>query len=406
MGQQPRHFETLQLHAGQEQPDPATGARAVPIYQTSSYVFRDCAEAEARFNLSDAGNIYSRLTNPTLDVFEQRMAALEGGAAAVATASGAAAVAYALMNLAQAGDTIVAARTLYGGTYNLLAQTLPAYGINTCFVNPDEPDAFERAITPRTRALFVESIGNPNATLLDMDAVAATGRRHGIPLVVDNTFATPWLLRPLEHGAAVVVHSATKFIGGHGAALGGVMVDGGNFDWAASGKFPQFCQPNPSYHGISFTEAAGAAAFAARARAILLRDTGATLAPLHAFLFLQGLETLSLRVERHVSNALAVVNFLAEHPRVAAVHHPSLPEHPQHALYTRYFPRGGASIFTFDVTGGAQAARACIDKLQLFSLLPTWRTRNHWSSIRRPPPTPSFPRRHWQNRASAPPPCA
>ena len=362
-------FETLQVHAGQEQPDPATGARAVPIYQTTSFVFDDCAHAEARFNLTNAGNIYGRLTNPTQDAFEQRVAALEGGVAALATASGAAAVTYALQNLAEAGDHIVAEKTLYGGTYNLLAHTLKAWGIDTTFVDPDEPDAFERAITPRTKAIFIETLGNPHSNIVDIEALADLAHKNGIPLVVDNTFATPWLLRPIEHGADVVVHSATKFIGGHGTTLGGVIVDGGKFDWEASGKFPRLCEPEPSYHGLSFTKAVGAAAYAVRARAILLRDLGATLSPFNAFMLLQGLETLSLRVERHVSNALAVVEYLTKHPKVERVNHPCLANSPSHALYQRYFPKGGGSIFTFEVKGGAAEARAFIDRLQVFSLL-------------------------------------
>ena len=362
-------FETLQVHAGQEQPDQATGARAVPIYQTTSFVFDDCAHAEARFNLSNAGNIYSRLTNPTQDALEQRVAALEGGVAALATASGAAAVSYALQNLASAGDHIVAEKTLYGGTYNLLAHTLKAWGIDTTFVDPDEPGAFKRAITPRTKAIFIETLGNPHSNIVDIEALAALAHGNGIPLVVDNTFATPWLLRPIEHGADIVVHSATKFMGGHGTTLGGVIVDGGRFDWEASGKFARLCDPDPSYHGLSFSRAVGAAAFAVRARAILLRDLGATLSPFNAFMLLQGLETLSLRVERHVSNALAVVDYLAGHAKVERVNHPSLPASPSHALYKRYFPKGGGSIFTFEVKGGADEARAFIDRLQVFSLL-------------------------------------
>ncbi len=364
-----RHFETLQVHAGQERPDPATGARAVPIYQTTSYVFDNCDHAEARFNLRDAGNIYSRLTNPTQDVFERRVAALEGGVAALATASGAAAVTYALQNLTRAGDHIVAEKTLYGGTYNLLAHTLPAWGVSTTFVEAEDLAAYERAITPATRAVYVESLGNPHSNPVDLEALAELAHGRGIPLVVDNTFATPWLLRPIEHGADVVVHSATKFMGGHGAAMGGVIVDGGRFDWKASGKFPQLAEPCPSYHGLSFADAAGPAAFAVRARAILLRDMGATLSPFSAFLLLQGLETLSLRVERHVQNALAVVDFLKGHARVERVNHPSLPGSPGHALYRRYFPRGAGSIFTFEVRGGAAAARAVIDRLRIFSLL-------------------------------------
>ena len=362
-------FETLQVHAGQEQPDQATGARAVPIYQTTSFVFDDCAHAEARFNLSNAGNIYSRLTNPTQDAFEQRVAALEGGVAALATASGAAAVSYALQNLARAGDHIVAEKTLYGGTYNLLAHTLKAWGIDTTFVDPDEAGAFERAITPRTKAIFIESLGNPHSNIVDIEALAKLAHSNGIPLVVDNTFATPWLLRPIEHGADIVVHSATKFMGGHGTTIGGVIVDGGKFDWEASGKFAHICDPDPSYHGLSFSRAVGPAAFVVRARAILLRDLGAALSPFNAFMLLQGLETLSLRVERHVSNALAVVEYLAKHPKVERVNHPSLPTSPSHALYNRYFPKGGGSIFTFEVKGGADEARAFIDRLQVFSLL-------------------------------------
>lgn len=362
-------FETLQVHAGQEQPDKATGARAVPIYQSTSFVFDDCAHAEARFNLSNAGNIYSRLTNPTQDAFEQRVAALEGGVAALATASGAAAVSYALQNLAEAGDHIVAEKTLYGGTYNLLAHTLKGWGIDTTFVDPDEAGAFERAITPRTKAIFIETLGNPHSNIVDIDALADLAHKNGIPLVVDNTFATPWLLRPIEHGADIVVHSATKFMGGHGTTLGGVIVDGGKFGWEASGKFPKLCEPDPSYHGLSFTQAVGAAAYAVRARAILLRDLGAALSPFNAFMLLQGLETLSLRVERHVSNALAVVEYLSKHPKVDRVNHPCLPHSPSHALYQRYFPKGGGSIFTLEVKGGAAEARAFIDKLQIFSLL-------------------------------------
>lgn len=362
-------FETIQLHAGQEQPDPASDARAVPIYQTTSYVFGSCAHAAARFDLSEPGNIYSRLTNSTTDAFEQRVAALEGGVAALGVASGAAAIYYTFLNLAKAGDNVVSAQTIYGGTYNLLAHTLPDYGITTSFVNADDPQNFEQAINERTKALFLETIGNPNATLTDIEAVAQIAHAHQIPLVVDSTFATPYLVRPFEYGADIVVHSATKFIGGHGTAIGGVIVDSGKFDWAASGKFPDLVEPNPSYHGVSFTEAAGPAAFVTKIRAILLRDTGATLAPLHSFLFLQGLETLSLRVERHVENTLKVVEFLAQHPNVESVNHPSLPDNPYHALYQKYFPHGGASIFTFNVKGGAAEAQAFIDKLQIFSLL-------------------------------------
>ncbi len=362
-------FETIQLHAGQEQPDPASDARAVPIYQTTSYVFGSCAHAAARFDLSEPGNIYSRLTNSTTDAFEQRVAALEGGVAALGVASGAAAIYYTFLNLAKAGDNIVSAQTIYGGTYNLLAHTLPDYGITTSFVNADDPQNFEKAINEHTKALFLETIGNPNATLTDIEAVAQIAHAHQIPLVVDSTFATPYLVRPFEYGADIVVHSATKFIGGHGTAIGGVIVDSGKFDWAASGKFPDLVEPNPSYHGVSFTEAAGPAAFVTKIRAILLRYTGATLAPLHSFLFLQGLETLSLRVERHVENTLKVVEFLAQHPNVESVNHPSLPDNPYHALYQKYFPHGGASIFTFNVKGGAAEAQAFIDKLQIFSLL-------------------------------------
>jgi O-acetylhomoserine (thiol)-lyase len=362
-------FETIQLHAGQESPDPATDARAVPIYQTTSYVFKNSAHAAARFGLSDAGNIYGRLTNSTVDAFEQRIAALEGGVAALGVASGAAAITYTFLNLADAGENIVAAKTIYGGTYNLLAHTLPHYGITATFVDPDEEGAFEKAIDDKTKAIFIETIGNPNATLIDIDKVAAIAHAHKIPLVVDSTFATPYLIRPFEHGADIVVHSATKFIGGHGTAIGGVIVDSGKFDWEASGKFPAITEPNPSYHGISFTKAVGPAAFVTKIRAILLRDTGATLAPLHAFLFLQGLETLSLRVERHVENTLKVVDFLSKHPKVERVNHPSLPDHPHHALYEKYFPQGGASIFTFDIKGSAKEAQEFIDKLEIFSLL-------------------------------------
>lgn len=362
-------FETLQIHAGQEEPDPATGARAVPIYQTTSYVFRNCREAADRFGLSNAGNIYGRLTNPTEDVFEQRMAALEGGSAALAVASGAAAIAYTFQALTRAGDHIVAASTIYGGTYNYLAHTLPESGVTTTFVNPDDKEAFEQAIRPETKAVFIETLGNPNSNIIDMERVAAVAHAHGIPLVVDNTFATPYLFRPFEHGADVVVHSATKFIGGHGTALGGVIVEGGHFDWEASGKFPGLVEPNPSYHGVSFTKAAGPAALVTKIRAVLLRDTGATIAPLHAFLLLQGLETLSLRVERHVENALKVVKYLNGNPHVKRVNHPSLPENPSHELYARYFPDGAGSIFTFEIEGGAEKAMEFIDQLKIFSLL-------------------------------------
>lgn len=362
-------FETIQLHAGQEQPDPASDARAVPIYQTTSYVFKNCDHAEARFSLADAGNIYGRLTNSTVDVFEKRIAALEGGVAALGVASGAAAITYTILNLAKAGDNIVSAKTIYGGSFNLFEHTLPQYGITTKFVDADEEGAFERAIDENTKALFIETIGNPNATLIDIEEVANIAHKHKIPLVVDSTFATPYLVRPFEYGADIVVHSATKFIGGHGTAIGGVIVDSGKFDWEASGKFPSITEPNPSYHGISFTKAVGPAAFVTKIRAILLRDTGATLAPLHAFLFLQGLETLSLRVERHVYNALKVVGFLSKHPKVERVNHPSLPDSPYHKLYEKYFPIGGASIFTFDIKGGEKEAREFIDRLEVFSLL-------------------------------------
>lgn len=362
-------FETLQIHAGQEEPDPATGARAVPIYQTTSYVFKNCREAADRFSLSDAGNIYGRLTNPTQDVLEQRIAALEGGAAALAVASGAAAIAYTLQTLASDGGHIVAASTIYGGTYNLLAHTFPELGITATFVNPDVKGAFKQAIRPNTRAVFVETLGNPNSSIIDMEQAAAVAHAHQIPLVVDNTFATPYLFRPLEHGADLVVHSATKFLGGHGTTLGGVIVDGGRFDWEASGKFPGLVEPNPSYHGVSFTKAAGPAAFVTKIRAVLLRDTGATLAPLHAFLLLQGLETLSLRVERHVENALAVAAWLNQNPHVKKVNHPSLPDSPYRELYGRYFPKGAGSIFTFEIEGGAEKAMEFIDHLKIFSLL-------------------------------------
>ncbi len=369
MSKQNYKFETLQLHVGQEQADPATDSRAVPIYQTTSYVFKNSAHAAARFGLTDAGNIYGRLTNSTQDVFEQRIAALEGGVAALGVASGAAAITYTFLNLAQAGDNIVSAQTIYGGTYNLLAHTLPQYGITATFVDSDEEGAFAKAINAKTKAIFIETIGNPNATLIDIAKVAAIAHEHKIPLVVDNTFATPYLVRPLAYGADIVVHSATKFIGGHGTAIGGVIVDGGKFDWEASGKFASLVEPNPSYHGISFTKAVGKAAFVTKIRAILLRDTGATIAPLHAFLFLQGLETLSLRVERHVENALKVVAYLAQHAQVDKVSHPALPTHPHHALYKKYFPNGGVSIFTFNIKGGAKEAQEFIDRLQIFSLL-------------------------------------
>ena len=363
-------FETLQLHVGQEQPDPATDARAVPIYQTSSYVFKNCDHAAARFGLRDAGNIYGRLTNPTEDVFEKRIAALEGGAAALAVASGAAAIAYTFQNLAHAGDHIVAAKNIYGGTYNLFAHTLPEYGITTSFVDPFDYEAVEAAIKENTKAIHVETLGNPNSDVVDIERLAEIAHTHKIPLVVDNTFATPYLVRPIEHGADIVVHSATKFIGGHGTTIGGVIVDGGKFDWEGSGKFPSLTEPNPSYHGISFTKAAGPAAFVTKIRAILLRDTGATLSPFHAFLFLQGLETLSLRVERHVDNALKVAEYLSRHPQVERVHHPSVSQDPkQQSLYKKYFPNGGGSIFTFEIKGDDRKAKDFIDHLQLFSLL-------------------------------------
>lgn len=369
MSERKLHFETLQLHAGQEQPDAATGARAVPIYQSASFVFQNSADAAARFSLEQPGEIYSRLGNPTQNVFEQRMAALEGGVAAVAVASGAAAITYALLNLTRQGDHIVAARTIYGGSYNLLAHTLPTYGVTAAFVDPSDVQNFEAAITPATRAIFLETMGNPNSNLIPLEEVAAIAHRHGIPLVVDNTFGTPCLIRPIEHGADIVVHSATKFIGGHGTSLGGVIVDGGTFDWQASGKFPQFTEPDASYHGLRFCEAAGTAAFAVRIRTTLLRDTGAALSPFNSFLLLQGLETLSLRVERHVQNALRVVDFLQAHPKVRCVNHPSLPAHPDHALYTHYFPQGAGSIFTIELEGGQAEAHRFIDRLKLFSLL-------------------------------------
>ena len=363
------HFETLQLHVGQEQPDPATDARAVPIYQTTSYVFRDSAHAAARFSLQEPGNIYGRLTNPTQGVFEERMAVLEGGTAALAVASGAAAITYAIQNIARQGDHIVAANSLYGGTYNLLAHTLSEYGVTTSFVDPTDPAAFERAIGERTKAVYVETFGNPNCNLIDLEKVAEIAHRHQIPLIVDNTFGPPYLIRPIEHGAAVVVHSATKFIGGHGTSLGGIIVDSGKFDWKASGKFPQLTEPDPNYHGVRFTEAAGAAAYVTRIRAVLLRDTGACISPFNAFLLLQGLETLSLRVERHVANALKIVTYLQGHPKVRKVNHPSLASHPDHRLYNRYFPNGAGSIFTFEIAGGQEEAHRFIDHLHIFSLL-------------------------------------
>lgn len=363
-------FETLQLHVGQEQADPTTDARAVPIYQTSSYVFRNCDHAAARFGLSDAGNIYGRLTNPTEDVFEKRIAALEGGVAALAVASGAAAVTYTILNLAQNGDSIVSAKNIYGGSFNLFEHTLPQYGIQTTFVDIFNEKEVENAINEKTKALYIETLGNPNSDVVDIESVARIAHRHKIPLVVDNTFATPYLVRPIEYGADIVVHSATKFIGGHGTSIGGVIVDGGKFDWEASGKFDSLTKPNPSYHGISFTKACGPAAFVTKVRAILLRDTGATVSPFNAFLFLQGLETLSLRVERHTYNALKVVEYLNNHPQVESVSHPSVSTDPkQQELYKKYFPNGGGSIFTFDIKGDAQKAKDFIDNLELFSLL-------------------------------------
>ena len=362
-------FETKQLHVGQESADPVTDSRAVPIYQTSSYVFHNSEHAAARFGLTDAGNIYGRLTNPTEDIFEQRIAALEGGVAALAVASGAAAIAYTFQNLAQAGDHIVASKTIYGGTYNLLEHTLPAYGITTTFVDANNLDEIRNAIQDNTKAVFIETLGNPNSNVVDIEEIAKIAHENKIPLVIDNTFGTPYLIRPIEYGADIVVHSATKFIGGHGTTIGGVIVDSGKFDWEASGKFPSLVEPNPSYHGISFTKAAGPAAFVTKIRAILLRDTGATLSPIHAFIFLQGLETLSLRVERHVENALKVVDYLSKHPQVEKVNHPSLPDAPTHDLYEKYFPNGGGSIFTFEIKGGAEEAKKFIDNLQVFSLL-------------------------------------
>ena len=362
-------FETLQLHVGQEQPDPATDARAVPIYQTTSYVFRDSAHAAARFNLSDAGNIYGRLTNSTQDVLEKRLAALEGGVAALAVASGAAAITYTIQALAQAGDHIVAQKTIYGGTYNLLAHTLSQYGVTTTFVDAHDLKAVEAAIRPNTKAVYLETLGNPNSDIPDIDAIAEIAHKHGLPLAIDNTFGTPYLIRPIEHGADIVVHSATKFIGGHGTSLGGIIVDSGKLDWKASGKYAPIAEPNPSYHGVSFVDAAGPAAFVTYIRAILLRDTGAAISPFNAFLLLQGVETLSLRLERHAENTKKVVEFLANHPQVEQVNHPSLPDHPDHALYERYFPNGGASIFTFEIKGGQEEAHKFIDNLKIFSLL-------------------------------------
>ncbi len=362
-------FETLQLHVGQEQPDPATDSRAVPIYQTTSYVFRDCAHAAARFNLSDAGNIYGRLTNSTQDVFEKRIAALEGGVAGLAVASGAAAITYTIKALAQEGDHIVAQKTIYGGSYNLLAHTLPLYGIKTTFVDAHNLEEIENAIQENTKAIYLETLGNPNCDIPDLDAISELAHKHGLPVVVDNTFGTPYLIRPIEHGVDIVVHSATKFIGGHGTTLGGIIVDSGKFDWKKSGKYAPIAEPNPSYHGISFADAVGPAAFVTYIRAILLRDEGACISPFNAFLLLQGTETLSLRLERHAENTKKVIEFLANHPKVAKVNHPSLPEHPDHALYEKYFPNGGGSIFTFEIKGGQEEAHRFIDHLEIFSLL-------------------------------------
>ena len=362
-------FETLQLHVGQEQADPATDARAVPIYQTTSYVFHNSAHAAARFNLTDAGNIYGRLTNSTQDVLEKRIAALEGGVAGLALASGAAAITYTIQALARKGEHIVSQKTIYGGSYNLLAHTLPLYGIETTFVDIHNTAEVEAAIQPNTKAIFIETLGNPNSDIPDIDAVSAIAHKHGLPVVIDNTFGTPYLIRPIEHGADIVVHSATKFIGGHGTTLGGIIVDGGTFDWAASGKYPWISEPNPSYHGVRFTEAAGPAAFATYIRAILLRDTGAAISPFNAFLLLQGVETLSLRLDRHAENTKKIVEYLAGHPQVEHVNHPSLPDHPDHILYEKYFPNGGASIFTFEIKGGQAEAHKFIDNLDIFSLL-------------------------------------
>lgn len=363
-------FETRQLHIGQEQADPVTDARAVPIYASTSYVFHNSQHAADRFSLKDAGNIYGRLTNPTEDVFEQRIASLEGGVAALAVASGAAAINYTFQALAKTGEHIVASKTIYGGTYNLLAHTLPqTNGITATFVDPEEDGSFEAAIQENTKAIFVETLGNPNSNLVDLEELAKIAHKHNLPLVVDSTFATPYLVRPLEYGADIVVHSATKFIGGHGTAIGGVIIDGGSFDWKAAGKYPWISEPNPSYHGVSFTDAAGPAAFVTYIRAVILRDTGATISPFHAFMFLQGLETLSLRVERHVSNALKIVDYLSKHPQVEAVHHPSLPTEPSHQLYKKYLPNGGGSIFTFEIKGDAKTAQKFIDNLAIFSLL-------------------------------------
>ncbi len=363
------HFETLQVHAGQEQPDSATGARAVPIYQTAAYVFDDSRHAAARFALSDAGNIYGRLTNPTQAAFEERMAALEGGAAALAVSSGAAAITYSLLALLSAGDHIVAEKTIYGGSYNLLRHTLPAYGISASFVDADDVGNFEAAVRDNTKAIFIETLGNPNSNVADIETIAAIAHSHAIPLIIDNTFGTPYLIRPIEHGADIVVHSATKFIGGQGASLGGVIIDSGKFDWKASGRFPQISGPDAGYHGVCFADAAGAAAYVTRIRAVLLRDMGATISPFNAFLLLQGAETLSLRVERHVANALKIVDYLSRHKKVVRVNHPAIASRPDHALYRKYFPSGGGSIFTFDIAGGQDEAFRFIDSLEIFSLL-------------------------------------
>ena len=362
-------FETLQLHVGQEQADPATDARAVPIYQTTSYVFRNSAHAAARFGLADAGNIYGRLTNSTQDVLEKRIAALEGGVAALALASGAAAITYTILALARAGEHIVSQKTIYGGSYNLMEHTLPRYGISATFVDAHDPAAVEAAIRPNTKAVYLETLGNPNSDIPDIDAIAEIAHKHGLPLVIDNTFGTPYLIRPIEHGADIVVHSATKFIGGHGTTLGGIIVDSGKFDWKAGGRYAAIAEANPSYHGVSFADAAGPAAFVTYIRAILLRDTGAAISPFNAFLLLQGVETLSLRLERHAENTKKVVEYLAKHPQVEHVNHPSLADHPDHALYEKYFPNGGASIFTFEIRGGQEEAHKFIDHLKIFSLL-------------------------------------
>ena len=384
-------FETLQLHVGQEQADSATGSRAVPIYQTTSYVFHNAAHAAARFGLTDAGNIYGRLTNSTQDVLEKRLAALEGGAAALATASGAAAITYTIQALAQAGDHIVAQKTIYGGSYNLLAHTLPQFGVTATFVDAHNLEELTAAIQTNTKAVYLETLGNPNSDIPDIDAIAEIAHAHGLPLVIDNTFGTPYLIRPIEHGADIVVHSATKFIGGHGTTLGGIIVDSGNFDWKASGKYAPIAKPNPSYHGVSFVDAAGPAAFVTYIRAILLRDTGATLSPFNAFLLLQGVETLSLRLERHAENTKKVVEYLVNHPQVEKVNHPSLPDHPNHALYTKYFPNGGASIFTFEIKGGQEEDRRFMDNLKIFSLLAN--VANVKDFAIHPPPFPTLPGR-------------